>query len=1083
MKILQLEFENLNSLYGKWKIDFTDPEYETNGIFAITGPTGAGKSTILDAICLALYDQTPRLSKVSKTENELMSRNTAHCSAEVVFKAGDSIYCAKWSQNRAYNKLDGNLTQRLRELWEVGTGEPISTKLSVIEKKIPEITGMDFDRFTRSVLLAQGKFDTFLKADNDEKAKILEEITGTGIYAEISKHVFERAKTEKLKKEELERIKGGIEILSPEDKEKIGNNIKEKMKKKQEVEKKVEKIERNIGLLKKIIQLKKEIKNTQSEYTKMKEDFSLFEPRKKRLEIAEKAARLESDHARFKQFEKDQQEDKKQLADENKKLPKLKLRVQQTKVELNKSEKQVEEVRVESKKNREAISKMRLLDQKINSKKNAVQEISKECEKIENALKKLEKLKQKVQAKLGKNQNNLSKTKAYLKNNSVDATLGDEFSGIKEKFENISSVEAELAEENKKTEELKKDLVVVEQEFRSSIKKLETHRLAIKKSEKKTEAKENKLQKLVKENSLEDLRKDKDKLIEKKATIENILDYEEARKKLVEGKPCPLCGSKQHPLVGESISDGGQIAKKIDRIAKNIESIEKLQKEIGKSKEKLSGLVAAQNEQEKQKLEVENKKVNIENQIKGSVEIVDKKKKSLQLAQDSILKKLKKYGIKEISEEVTSLLDNLKGRLEKWKQQDKLKRELEKIKGELVIKLKNMENNISKDRNSLKEKQKSLGELKANLKKLWKERRDNYGEKDPDTEEKLLEKLIEKSEKDERNARESLNQARNKLSKVKNSIIDLEKRIAKRTPELLKAEKKFKDNMVKQGFAGESEFLEARMSSEARDSIKKELENFKEKRTRLQTRLDDKKQKLKEEREKELPEVDLAELEKRLPEKKKKLEELIREISLLNKQLDDNEKALEKIAEEQEKIDAQVKEWRKWGKLDNLIGSADGKNYRRFAQGLTFQIVVNQANHQLKQIIERYILVRDEKNPLELNVYDRFQDGEIRSTKNLSGGESFIVSLALALGLSQMSSQNVRVDSLFLDEGFGTLDEENLQKALNALASLHQENKLIGIISHVQALKERIPAQINIIPKTGGKSVLRGPGCQRVGSK
>jgi exonuclease SbcC len=427
-------------------------------------------------------------------------------------------------------------------------------------------------------------------------------------------------------------------------------------------------------------------------------------------------------------------------------------------------------------------------------------------------------------------------------------------------------------------------------------------------------------------------------------------------------------------------------------------------------------------------------------------------------------------------------LEDLKGRVDKWKQQDKLKRELEKKKGELIIELKNMENNISKDQNSLKEKQKLRGESVAKMEKLRKERRDNYGEKEPDTEEKRLDKQVAEAEKAEKIARESLTQASSNLSKVNNLIIDLKNRITKRSPVLIKAEKKFEENLIKQGFTKESEFLEARMSPEARDNIKKELDDLKEKRTRLQTRLDDKKKSLQVQRQKDLPEVDLEELEKRLPEKRKKLEELIEEISLLKKQLEDNEKALEKIAEEQEKIDAQIKEWRKWGKLNNLIGSADGKNYRRFAQGLTFQIVVDQANQQLNEVIERYLLVRDEKNPLELNVYDRFQDGE-RSTKNLSGGESFIVSLALALGLSQMSSQNVQVDSLFLDEGFGTLDEENLQKALNALASLHQENKLIGIISHVQALKERIPAQINIIPKTGGKSVLKGPGCKRVADK
>ncbi len=119
-----------------------------------------------------------------------------------------------------------------------------------------------------------------------------------------------------------------------------------------------------------------------------------------------------------------------------------------------------------------------------------------------------------------------------------------------------------------------------------------------------------------------------------------------------------------------------------------------------------------------------------------------------------------------------------------------------------------------------------------------------------------------------------------------------------------------------------------------------------------------------------------------------------------------------------------------------MIGSADGKTYRNFAQGLTFEIMIGHANRQLQKMTDRYLLARDDAHPLELNVVDTYQAGEIRSTKNLSGGESFIVSLSLALGLSHMAGKNVRVDSLFLDEGFGTLDEESLDTALETLAGL-----------------------------------------------
>ena len=142
--------------------------------------------------------------------------------------------------------------------------------------------------------------------------------------------------------------------------------------------------------------------------------------------------------------------------------------------------------------------------------------------------------------------------------------------------------------------------------------------------------------------------------------------------------------------------------------------------------------------------------------------------------------------------------------------------------------------------------------------------------------------------------------------------------------------------------------------------------------------------------------------------------------------------------------------------------------------------MISYANHQLTRLSDRYLLSRDTDEPLELKVIDNYQAGQIRSTKNLSGGESFLVSLSLALGLSGMSSRNIRVDSLFLDEGFGTLDEETLETALSTLASLRQEGKMIGVISHVGAMKERINTKITVEPIREGKSIISGPGCKRI---
>ncbi|CAH0991183.1 hypothetical protein SIN8267_01285 [Sinobacterium norvegicum] len=225
MKILTLRFKNINSLKGEWKIDFTQEPFASNGLFAITGATGAGKTTLLDAICLALYHRTPRLNEPSPAD-KVMTRHSGDCLAEVEFEVKDKRYRAFWSVRRARGAADGKLQSAKVELAEITTGEYegegeggdkiLADKVKEKDQQIASITGLDFGRFTKSMLLAQGGFAAFLNADAGKRADLLEQITGSEIYGQISQQVFDSAREQESQLNLLRQRSQAVDVLTPE---------------------------------------------------------------------------------------------------------------------------------------------------------------------------------------------------------------------------------------------------------------------------------------------------------------------------------------------------------------------------------------------------------------------------------------------------------------------------------------------------------------------------------------------------------------------------------------------------------------------------------------------------------------------------------------------------------------------------------------------------------------------------------------------------------------------------------------------------------------------------------------------------
>lgn len=1284
MRLIELRLKNLNSLKGEWHIDFADTAFTNEGIFAITGQTGAGKTTILDAICLALYGETPRINSISKSSNEVMTRQTAECFAEVVIDLNGSLYRCRWGQRRAYNKADGNLQDATHEIAKVykdasKEDELLESTLKHTKHKITELTRMDFQQFTRSILLAQGSFSAFLKAKADERADILEKITGTDIYATISAHVHDKKRTEEDMLHKLQYGLEGLALLDTEEENQLRADLQSHQNVQSEQQQNIQDLSNKMQWLDSVTESKEKLRTYQHNLAHAQQMQQDFFPDAKRLTAANKALEIDSQFGKLVY----NRESLKRLQDEQQQisqtLPQQEDNLKQATTNLETAQAHLQAANEEWTVASPNIKEARRLDADISQNQHAL----KETEQRQQALfLGTEHLRQEIddhKKSAEQNKTQSAEVARYLTNNSalnnIESDIGNferHCSRLKALLQdnadliiNKTSQQSDIDKHHsslKTFHQHQETQVIEEKALQAQITALQQEQTALTEVQSLSEMRDEQeqiddlnrqleqiglkadklneisaqtkgidtalplLQNELTEladiiddtestiHSAKDKRQDKQKqlyLLQKVATLENHIA------ELKEGHPCPLCGSLEHPYGANhphvvSDTETEQIQQHITELDTTISDLEntlsahrisqatkqhqleqqqdqknllqdqarKLAIDIKQSvslvlDKNYSPFIAATIQilqpletqvdrlplLESTKHQLVERKVSLKDTlsnyetlaeklttIRDDISVLTQQKHKLTSHLNEIETniKVKSAGIENIDNsiqdnfsELTTLKDDIVQLLTKYaagtfqtealtqirasqhvlqaltdsidshtvlndvdyqahihtlRQQraalitiknefnhyEEAQQTLTTALGRLEIQIDTKQTQLDKNQHELDQLIQLVTEKTQVFEQLQKNRASVFADKDPDAEEKCLREALEQAQTKKISAQRQLDNTEHTLNQLLNKQKSLCEQITTVTETLSTQETIFLSALSASDFVDEADFTAARLPLDERNALGQQQQYIDYALKQAQNSLEETQKTLAAKQASSLTTEDKEILVQRKVQAQDEFNKRMELVGAISQRLKDNEDKKDTQQAQMDAINAQKEKLQVWQQLHKLIGSSDGKKYRTFAQGLTFDLMVRHANTQLQKMSDRYLLIRDDDSPLELNVIDNYQGGEIRSTKNLSGGEGFIISLALALGLSQMASQNIRVDSLFLDEGFGTLDEESLDIALDTLTNLQQEGKLIGVISHVQALKERILTQIKVEKLSGGFSQITGQGCRRV---
>ena len=983
MKILAIRGRNLASLEGDFEIDFTVEPLLSAGIFAISGPTGAGKSTLLDTMCLALFARTPRTDqaiennvKLQDVSNEqlshsdprfLLRRGTSSGFAEVDFMAlNGHRYRTRWSVARARDKENGRLQNPRLALYNLDKEEEEQGTRSDLQARIIDLIGLTFEQFTRSVLLAQNDFSTFLKAEQGEKASLLEKLTGTELYSAISRQIFERNARAKEAFDLIQTRIQGIELLTDEEENDLRTRLAGTEKELQRVEK-----------------AKAEQQALQEAVRSIEQQITI------------------------------RQRQQKEAADKLVHATEL-LTVARHEYEKGVEEQQQSEARFKSL--QQEILQARKLDIQLDT---AIRDLSHSEQQLKNVMLRKEEAEKKYQAAVLRRRQGaeeIARLTAWRERYKKKERIAEQLSALLLHLDAASATRSGMEAAVRSIETLRQEMAALNKQLSDLQQTSANKQQALKRAEADYRNLEEELKAVdapALDKQIEKLRQEREQLLIEQARWEASGNIKDLRGRLQDGQPCPVCGSTHHPFANQvPVAPVSALTLQLQDLSNKKETyvahtrhLTRLQQQLLQLQKELADSEAACKE------------------MAGKQQLAA----SRQEREEAIVKEQSTLLTQSLS--AADLLFGNSEWQKAWLQNPETFRktltDFARQWHENTEKLHQLERQES----AQKAECESLASFFPSL-------------------EKQAEESGQLHEKN-RAAYSSLQAERKKLLNGR-SADSVEQEYIRRMEELKERLKKLSATQTEQsGIADQTRGIA--------DQIAKDLTEASADLLRRKAALDKWTADYLDSSGGEPLEVILS----RYTQEKTELAFRLRTQT--------ENKA--KVSGLQEELNVRRTESERWAKLNELAGSADGAKFRRIAQGYTLDILLNYANVQLRELTRRYRLERVPET-LALQVIDRDMCDEVRTVHSLSGGESFLVSLALALGLSSLSSNRMRVESLFIDEGFGSLDAETLRVAMDALESLRTQGRKIGVISHVQEMTERIPVRICVNRAGNGRSFL-----------